>query len=61
MKDYQEFNADEVIVKDGNHEYCDICGRKLKNGEEVFITEIGQVACDITELLALMFNDEENH
>lgn len=59
MKDYQEYNAEEVIVKDGNYEYCDICGRKLNDSEEIFITETGHVACDITEILALMFNEQE--
>lgn len=60
MEKYQEYNAEEVIVKDDNYEFCDICGRKLRNGEEVFITETGQVACDITELLTLMFSDQED-
>lgn len=54
MQDYQEYNADDVLVEAGNYEFCDICGHKLEDGDEIFITETGQVACGLVELLEQM-------
>lgn len=47
----EEYELDETVIELEEHQYCDICGHKLDDGDEVYVTESGQVACNLVELV----------
>lgn len=45
-----EYELDEMIIDLEEHQYCDICGHKLEDEDEVYITATGHVACSLIEV-----------
>lgn len=51
MEDYRDYTVEEVTVESKNYDYCDICGRQLEEGQDIYRTATGKIACDLVELI----------